>query len=182
MWIGGSPMIFRQWRQVLDGNKTQTRRLRFPWELAIQLWKYGWSLQKPYAPYTWADWQNEITAEHIIEANRILTEQHITLPIKPHRTAKANGRICPIQIRKESLQDITPRDAIAEGIERVLDKGGGPLHPTTAYKDYRDEPVKYGGLGAVASFGTLWDSIHKKLEDRFAGNPEVWVKEFEVAR
>lgn len=137
-------MIFRQHEQVLNGTKTQTRRLRFPWELAVQLWKYGWSLQRPYAPYAWADWQDKIGDEHVAEANRILARHYITLPIKPHRTAKAIGRIHPTAIRRERLQEITPQAAKAEGVDPHVIHGWGPNY-----------------IGYVQAFVNLWDDIQK---------------------
>ena len=159
-------MIFRQWQQVLDGMKTQTRRLRFPWELAVQLCKRDWRLQRPYAPYTWADWQDDINDEHIAEANCILAEHYVTLPIKPHRTAKAVGRFHPINVRRERLQDISLDDVFAEGVGIRVD---GKLYPITV-KDVAHE-----------EFARLWNSIYAGTEFKFAANPEAWVLTFELA-
>lgn len=159
-------MIFRQWQQVLEGTKTQTRRLRFPWELAVQLWKRGWSLQKPYAPFKWADWQDEIGDEHIAEANRILAAHHITLPIKPHRTARAIGRIHPLSIRKERLQDISLDDVFAEGVGIEVD---GKLYPITMKDVAREE------------FARLWGSINTKSGMWWQDDPEILMLVFEIA-
>lgn len=156
-------MIFKQWHEVLDGTKSQTRRLRFPYELAVQLWKHGWSLPRPYAPYTWADWQNDIGDVHIAEANRILAEQYVTLPVKPHRTAKSIGRIHAMRVRREQLQDITPRAAKAEGVDPYIVRPSGASY-----------------IGYEQGFVNLWDSINKKPGMRWDDNPSVWALTFEA--
>jgi hypothetical protein len=73
----------------------------------------------------------------------------------------------------ERLQDISKEDAIAEGIERVK---LGPF----GWRDYEwiDQPEP--GTGAVASFMTLWDSIHGP--DGWTSNPEVVALTFRVVR
>ena len=105
-------MIFRQWRQVLDGTKTQTRRL----------WREG--------DYTW------ITPElgaveppfvRILEVSRHDSQDHHRLrwavgrdyAVQPGRTEKSLGRIKILEIRREHLQEISEQDAIAEGVDSV---------------------------------------------------------------
>jgi len=154
-------MIFKQWKQVLDGTKTQTRRPNFPYELARQLWKYGWHYPDPTYHYRparrvpWSDYQKAypITEEYIAEANHILARHVIT---QPGRGKKAVGRIRITKIGREKLQDISWQDALAEGIH------------------------KSEGVWASGRFAVLWDRIYRKSY-RWEDNPEVWVLEFELA-
>ena len=132
-------MIFKQSEQVLGLTlplKGQTRRIDFPYELARQLWKYGWSYPKPRAYQDgwilrpapgWDRWQEiwPITIAYFIEANRILAEHVVTLPVQPGRGKKAVGRIRIKTIRRERLGDISDRDCISEGV------GYTPQHSVT---------------------------------------------------
>lgn len=72
-------------------------------------------------------------------------------------------------IRVERLKDITEKDAIAEGIEKlsmqVLNK---PL-----YMDYMGDEPKYN---PIDSFKSLWQSINSY--ESWEENPFVWVIEF----
>ena len=77
-------------------------------------------------------------------------------------------------VRVERLQDISEKDAIAEGIERTEDFFGCPC-----WRDY-SEPE---GLDAsvcpddpIGSFQTLWESIGGDWD----ANPWVWVVDFKV--
>lgn len=68
-------------------------------------------------------------------------------------------------IRVERLQDISEKDAKAEGVERLSD----------GFHDYSGELD--GQLGqATTSFCTLWQSIHGPYS--WNANPWVWVVEF----
>lgn len=71
-------------------------------------------------------------------------------------------------VRVERLQDISEADAIAEGIEPYTDNG------VTTYKNYLTDEM--GGLSAVESYKTLWESINGP--GSWALNPWVWVVEF----
>ena len=75
-------------------------------------------------------------------------------------------------IRVERVQEITPKDCIAEGI--TLISGKRNLSPASAYKDYSGQVEK---CGAVASFCTLWDSINIKRAP-WKDNPWVFVISF----
>lgn len=106
-------MIFRQWQQVLDGTKTQTRRL---WNEGDEGFYY--SLHQPPRPDNITD---------IIDANgRIRFSRSQLLPVIPKRAQKAirlpdgeMARVRITQLRHERLQDISETDARAEGVESV---------------------------------------------------------------
>lgn len=69
-------------------------------------------------------------------------------------------------VRVERVQDISERDAVAEGVEPVLD----------GYKCYDDD--KYGFFScAINSYDSLWSSIYGP--ESWDANPWVWVIEFE---
>jgi hypothetical protein len=153
-------MIFQHTHEkVLDGLKTQTRRLIKPGEWidvsdppnprVVQMGKDGklrtkWQVGKTYA-------------------------------VQPGRTKKAIGRIRITGIRRERLQDITEEDALAEGCE-------GLWNPMRGYYNFREAPTDTTLFGKYSKdhFKQLWDSIHTKPGTRWDDNPEVWVLEFEV--
>lgn len=62
-----------------------------------------------------------------------------------------------VRVRVERVQDITPADAMAEGIETL---SGIPT------------------VNAVADFAALWDLVYAKRGYRWNVNPWVWVVEF----
>jgi hypothetical protein len=81
-------------------------------------------------------------------------------------------------VRAERVQDITEKDAIAEGIERVRPEG------MLAFKSYA---VHWDAcVFPYSSFRTLWQSINSeppkpgKVDGRWEANPWVWVYSFEV--
>lgn len=74
-----------------------------------------------------------------------------------------------VEVTVERLQDITPKGAVAEGIERVND--GGHM----MYRHYLKD--KYGP-SPVHSFETLWSKINGT--ESWTANPWVWVIKFKV--
>ena len=75
-------------------------------------------------------------------------------------------------VRVERLQEITPTDAIAEGIER----GPEPRPSSGISAGWRDYLTGKGTSGPVSSFRSLWESINGA--DSWASNPWVWCVEF----
>lgn len=150
------------WEKVLDGSKTQTRRIRFPYDLAVQLWKYDWNL--PWE-FTWSDdRQQALIKQRYIESANILLKKHcITLPIIPGRRKRSVGRIHVINVRWEWLQDIDIKDIYAEGIEPAPLVG---REATIMMERY--------------AFAALWDDINKKPGTRFADGPRVFAFTFKL--
>lgn len=172
-------MIFKQSEQVLDGTKTQTRRVNFPYELAVQLWKRGWKYPRSrrywdtyehpwYVP--WDEWQERhpISDEHIDEANRILAEHIITLPVVPKRGEKSTGRIHAQKIRRERLGDISEGDCLAEGVRHLPEDfhgiGRNIVRPTREIQE---------------RYARLWDDCGGNWEQD--KDSDVWVLEFELS-
>jgi len=162
-------MRFRQWEQVIgqkEPPKTQTRRVNFPYELAQQLWKHGWKYPRSrryrdtyahpwYVP--WGEWQQRhpVTDEHIAEANRILANNTITLPVQPGQGKKAVGRIRITKIRRERLGDISQADCFAEGI---IWRGG----LVSLVYSYRGNEGPLWFETSSAAYANLSDSIYGK--------------------
>jgi hypothetical protein len=74
-----------------------------------------------------------------------------------------------INIRVERLNDISERDAMAEGIELQL--------PSHLWKNYRiGTAPKEGFFSPFSSYETLWRQINGN--ESWASNPWVWVIEF----
>jgi len=75
-------------------------------------------------------------------------------------------------VRCERLQDITPKDAIAEGIECI-----GEVFGVKQWKHYVSQLGDAGGW-PVISYWSLWESIHGK--ESWEQNPYIFVYEFTV--
>ena len=147
-------MIFKQWQQVLDGTKTQTRRLvkesEKCWDdvTVARLWiaevvgHDAWT--RVWTPYN-IKWQ----------VGR-------TYAVQPGRGKKAVGRIRITKIRRERLQELqwNTADVRAEM---------GYLVPTRHF---------IWGIRTWRRFQDLWDSIYKKPY-QWDDNPDVWVLEFQ---
>ena len=189
-------MIFQHtWQQVLDGTKTQTRRLVKPGE---ELETY------------WSDRQNCMITQVSTSPGRVKWRVGNTYTVVPKRghpaiwigvdgtpfdspmaeyLQKADGvdairatwgkmvkawlrdhgyreaRIRITGIRSERLQDITEEDAEAEGV--------GAISFEVDYEEYQSY---------VYAYEELWSDIHTAPGTTWADNPEVWVLEFELAR
>lgn len=169
-------MIFsKTWQQVLDGTKTQTRRVINPNELA----SCG-SVADIFA--VWRTKDGRPAKRQSVRAPLIILEQLYnvkwtvamgywrdkTYAVQPGCGKRAVGRIKLTGIRQERLQDITIEDITAEGLPTSLctywDQEG--------YKDFDEDEYRF-------LFAELWDSIHRK-GNRWADNPEVWVLEFKL--
>jgi hypothetical protein len=166
------PMV----RAILDGKKTQTRRVVKPQPVWVA---------EPNAPFktTDADPNGMINCQYGYSGDRLWVRE--TFMPMPHLNAKAfyrasdqlvGGKWKPsihmprklsrimleiTGIRVERLQDISESDAIAEGVNVHPDHYGRPRNsiysPVQAYRD-------------------LWESINGPLS--WDANPWVWVIEF----
>ncbi len=151
-------MIFRQWQQVLDGTKTQTRRLVKKGDYKV--WNLLVHPPKAIAVRT---------------RERIRWEVGRTYAVQPGRGQKAVGHFRITRFRRERLQAISDEDIEAEGIFfkstiAMMDCGwsnslDGLLYPRREW-----------------AFKALWNSINKKPGTRWIDNPEVWVRTFEVVK
>lgn len=81
-----------------------------------------------------------------------------------------------VNVRVERVQDISEKDAIAEGIEPTITNtiAGGTFYPGQMYKNYL--PYGYTDVYPKDSFRSLWSKING--EQSWNDNPWVWVVEF----
>ncbi len=146
-------MIFQAtWQQVMDGTKTQTRRiLRDPVEIEREA--------IPGAMHSVCP----IKAIRI--SGRLIEAVGRTRAVQPGRTKKGIARIEITGLRIEHVRDISEDDVIAEGMGlRSWDPGG------------------WYGWPRTAGYAELWDSINTRPGDRWADNPLVLVREFRLVR
>ena len=73
-----------------------------------------------------------------------------------------------VSVRVERVQDITPSDCIAEGVEVIANEWGTPWYkgPQGEWKSSRE------------AFSAFWNSINAKRGFPWSSNPWVWVVEF----
>lgn len=190
-----APMV----RAILEGRKTQTRRIiKRPEQWQIEHDGHGcfcedingdWHPVTDFCPYgkvgdrLWVRETHYLVHQHgnpnlgIIEidykADLDLTQRMCPQKWRPsiHMPRWASRITLDItDIRVERLNEISDTDALAEGIE---------LFPTNQYKDYG---CKFEGVGFSdprLSFSSLWQSINGY--DSWTRNPWVWVIEFKRA-
>lgn len=162
-------MIFQAThQQVLNGTKTQTRRVVKPGECALVRTPTKPKLQFLFGKYD----------HYLIDAERgrklrnpedkiiaVFSAKEFTkwaigqnYAVQPGRGKKSLGRTPPIkEIRQERLQDITMKDIYAEGTLHWVDRQFVEMY---------------------AAFIEMWDSIHGKGPHCWKRDPEVWVLDF----
>lgn len=187
-----APMV----RAILEGRKTQTRRIVKPQPdyvnpLGIAFWTGKGPVDYRLCPYgvegdwLWvketfqahpiygspvyrADWQ---TSRNPVEAENWPWRPSIFMPRRLSRlTLKIEG------VRVERLQDISESDAEAEGVEEIIEKQSGHI----AWKNYQGKDL--ATLSARFSYRTLWDSLNAKRGFGWDINPWVWALTFNDRR
>ena len=173
-----APMV----RAILSGAKTQTRRVVKDKHDVAAL-DFGERVRCPYgAPgdrlWVRATWRPDFMRPSQRRAfyRADVVEEAVTKAWRPsiHMPRWASRITLEVTgVRVERLHDITPSDAIAEGVER----GPEPLEymaGTAGWKDY-ERPGRCEANPA-SSFASLWRSINGAKS--WAANPWVWVVEF----
>lgn len=172
------PIIFNteMVRSILDGRKTQTRRICSCGQVGDTLWvREKFSYQ---GDVDWRDltasiddvWYYESTDKFAQDSIKWSPSIHL-----PRRFARLFLEI--IDIRVERVQDISERDAIAEGVQYYGSECGDYRNYSYPNKNCDD----WGVTTAKESFQTLWNSINDNPPKRDYGwdkNPWVWVIEF----
>lgn len=180
---------------LLDGRKTQTRRVmspqpslvdragcwygRNPASLQNRPSKYGvkgdrlWVREQFSGPHSWATippagwgWdKSDVPIWYWADGNP--PEGDWTRPKPSIHMPRRYSRITLeiTDVRVQRLQVLTEDDAIAEGVERI---NGIYRHHTRA---------DLGHVSPIGSFQTLWDSINAKRAP-WATNPWVWALTF----
>lgn len=165
-------------RAILEGRKTQTRRIKKSDKPKYQKGDVLWVRE------TWAKIYDPIYKQkigYIYKCGHNKNNDVYDFKWKPsiHMPKEACRLFLEVvDVRLERLQDITEEDAIGEGIE-IVDTNLGK-----GYKFYLERPpinAKVVVKKPKESFMSLWDSINgKKIGFAWKDNPEVWVYDFKV--
>lgn len=183
-----TPMV----QAILEGRKTQTRRIITKKDIldaieALESISIASPHLTPWAKYqigdilyvreTWSLTRGFFEGDEKVLYKADFTDEDAkAFHWKPSLfMPKAYARIFlkVTNVRVERLQDISEKDAIAEGIKRIGD----------AWKDYDfkdNSKYNYRYLRAIDSYKSLWNSINKKEPGKqWDTNPYVFVYEFE---
>jgi hypothetical protein len=196
-----APMV----RAILDGRKTQTRRIvkshptrqlyhleRLPsgeWrdeEVSLGVCPYGQPGDRLWVKETWyTDAPDEYrptelseawnTVEYVADDGPDVVRCRKLRPSIFMRRWMSRITLEITAVRVERLQDISSDDARAEGIE-VAKFASDP--GVQAYRDYAQkyyDPFEWYS-SAVDSYRSLWESING--DGSWSANPFVWVLEF----
>lgn len=161
-------MIFQHTSDdVLNGDKTQTRRIIKPGEYAMVRIYEGYEWQEAADADTWPFC--DIVSVHT-SSGRVKWVVGKDYAVQPGRGKKAVGRIRVTRIWRERVQDITEDDAHAEGVRiSPLLEGGNSALAAVFF-------VLYSG-GYRGLFKNLWNHVHG--DGAWDRNDLVWVIEFE---
>jgi len=158
-------MIFQEtWRMILDGTKTQTRRVVRPGEhpyvlnneIVGVMMPQRSPLEKVYdRRIKWKvangriDWFTQAGVGWNSGSRGGGSGKVPTYAVQAGRGGKALFRIKIKAIRQEHLRDITQENAVAEGFQ------------------------------SVNAFVAAWSRLHNRKGERWADNPKVWCLTFD---
>lgn len=174
---------------ILAGRKTMTRRVCKPGEwraapapdgVAMLSGRIKWEVGKTYAvqpgrgkPGAWID-----AGGKLLLNPRGVYERRYERPADTQAMLDMHWqplRIRITEIHQERLQDISEKDAVAEGCRATW----GPID----FKGDLPAGVEWS-IGVVESgrdkYLALWDSINTRPGTRWADNPSVWCLSFKV--
>jgi hypothetical protein len=166
---GGAEMIFKQWEQVLDGSKTQTRRLVKPRQETNR-----WDIE--------TDIINEVIQwldngkEYPSNMRGLYVVGH-TYAVQPPGK-KAVGRIRITKIRREQLKAIHETDCLSEGIVQQAYQAGIVLPFTFLRFECPACETQYEW--AREAYRCLWNDIYgARAWDRMKDD-DVWAIDFKL--
>ena len=186
-------MYFKQIQEIIDGTKTQTRRIVKPGERFLfddddhehivldPNNRLKWQVGRDYAVspgrglpgVLWQPGYNTYYMRHEGIWIPSMWKGDIYVPDYTRYELERKGweplRIVITAIRREALQDISPEDVRAEGIWCDVDHD--PLDIGFS-RDLHNQDV----------YRQLWNDINTRKGTRWEDNPDVWVIEFEVVR
>lgn len=178
------PMV----RALLDGRKTQTRRLASSPLAKCQPGDLLW-VREAFTAQTWCT--DGLIVVYEASRARAGSEAKVLVPERagakgpkrlniqypPMRMHRWLSRLTltVTELRRQRLQEISDADARAEGI-RVL-----PLQDADDPSAWwQSEPGKHHARSPAASFRLLWKSLHG--DDAWDANPEIVALTFTVER
>ena len=163
-------------RALLDGQKTQTRRLATSpcaaWEPGDRLYvREAWRTDKEREDLK-PSWLEQ-GRDHIwFEADRDNCDAHGRLRPGIHMPRWASRLTLLLRdVTVSPLRSISSMDAESEGVERH--------HAARGWRHYSKPSLWCAS--PEHSFETLWNSLHDKAGERWADNPDVVALTFEVA-
>ena len=192
-----APMV----RAMLDGRKTQTRRIanefdhehgkmdallkRYPDQqgcphgcLGDFLWvREAWRASSAHDDISPRDIPRCDAIEYAASPEHVLTGKTRPGIYMPRWASRITLEITGVRV--ERLQDIREQDAIAEGIERGKDFPGwyrGPLAGDCHGLKLSGKNFRIPTAFPKLAYRALWESINGA--DRWDANPWVWVIEF----
>ncbi|WP_200933256.1 MULTISPECIES: hypothetical protein [unclassified Sphingomonas] len=196
-------------RALLDGRKTQTRRLassplrrcevgdrlyvRESWRVSPEA-AQGWDEADMLG---WIDFQAGGSAQVVapsfqaVEAAAFTKHDDRDWDFLPSRYRPSihmprwASRLTLIieEVRFQRLHDIDQVDAIAEGIEPVDVHGERAWKSYETYADGKPHPhASVPNRSPVTSYRELWDSLHPADGERWQDNPEILALTFRVVR
>ena len=116
------------------------------------------------------EWSKLCARQHPVKTEYITKARLIPGRFMYRSLSRLSLRVTDVRV--ERLQDISEEDAVAEGVEPIIDDGGFP-----GFRDYEEE--RSGGwLSARASYRTLWNFLHGP--GAWEANPFVWANSFEL--
>lgn len=156
---------------ILDGRKTETRRLVKYGDGKLNLGEQLWFMQGVGSNIgsIFQDGRNRtptVVTRWQYSPYRIKWQVGRTYAIQPGRGKRAVGRFLLTGIHGECLQDITGQDAVNEGFQPIQHSASVVLIPAPQVAD---------GI-AIRMFAKYWDSLHRP-KHHWHKNPEVWVLE-----
>lgn len=191
-------------RAILEGRKTQTRRIvkpqpdnwmrPFPNEAPEPYWNVGGfrlrsDATNPLRPKhpvgsemwvreTWCDGYPGTRDPWLYRATYEGGAEHKWRPSIFMPRAASRITLEVTEVRVQRLQDISERDAIAEGIERI--GGAASVNPWRNYRIGQKGEMSQHASAPTRSYMTLWESINGP--GSWDANPWVWVYSFERVR
>jgi hypothetical protein len=164
-------------RAILDGRKTQTRRVVKPKKWMLNDWS---GLACPYGAPGDRLWVREtftcVAGPDILPGRVVYRADEPELDVRwtpsIHMPRYRSRILLEVEdVRAERLNHISGADAVAEGIEAY-----GQLVGNSVFTTFRDYLTGAKDRAARQSFETLWESINGP--GSWAANPWVWVVEF----
>jgi len=171
------PILFKgeMVRAILEGRKTQTRRIKAPWEVGDRLWvreTFCHKIDSITAKVSETEFWYRATTPDVMKVDgdgaiELAKGGYEASPWKPSILMPRSASRITLEVigkRQERLQEIKNEDAKAEGVIPMTCCLPGAAHYIRPFRD-------------------IWDSINgKKPNCSWDYNPLVWVTEFKVVK